>query len=359
MKSINYSYLSRLDHLRFFAALLVIFHHCRGTIEYRGSISSLHDLATLWLRWGATGVSLFLVLSGFLFCVISNSGHKKISYKEFIKNRILRIAPMATILVFIVICINRQNSGPMDILRLLTLQLNTGHPYTGWGHQFYPTGPMWTIAVEFQFYLIFPFLALFMRNNGLKTIIGIIFIFILIKISMTSMLGTSAYYKLYHSIIGRLDQFLVGMIAGYFYQKGCFINKIFIPIVMIITSLIGLTIFMHVTSTLSTKLIPLSFTIEAILWGMLIYGYVCCRISIPKRIDALIAYLGGLSFSMYLLHLVVQKVLYKSILETPTDGIGFVINTLIYILPITIAISALTFNFIEKPFLGLRVKYTK
>lgn len=358
MKTLNHSYLSRLDHLRFLAAALVIFHHCRGSINYHGHISSLQDLASLWLRWGSTGVSLFLVLSGFLFCVIANSGRKKIVYKDFIRNRILRIAPLATIFVFIVICINRQDSTPMDIFRLLTLQLNTGHSYTGWGHQFYPTGPMWTIAVEFQFYLIFPFLALFMRNDGIKTILGIIVVFILIKVSLTSLYGTSIYYKLYHTIIGRMDQFLVGIVAGYFYQIGYLKNKRLQPILMIITSLIGITIFMHVNSKPTIKTIPFSFTIEAILWSLLIYGYLCCNFEIPKKIDAIMAYLGGLSFSMYLLHLIVAKVLYKSVLTTPTDGIGYVLNTAIFILPVTIILSSITYRFIEKPFLSLRVRYT-
>jgi peptidoglycan/LPS O-acetylase OafA/YrhL len=93
-----------------------------------------------------------------LFCQISNGGQKNLRYWRFIFNRVLRIFPLMVFLVFIVICCSKQTSTPIDILRIFTLQLNTGNAYTGWGHDFYPSGPIWTIAVEFQFYFLFPFI---------------------------------------------------------------------------------------------------------------------------------------------------------------------------------------------------------
>ena len=59
-------YLSRLDHLRFFAAFLLVVHHFRGNIEYDFG-SNFLSFIMLWLNNGSTGVSLFLVLSGYLF----------------------------------------------------------------------------------------------------------------------------------------------------------------------------------------------------------------------------------------------------------------------------------------------------
>lgn len=163
MKSLNTVYIERLDHLRFFAALLVVYHHFRSAINLNNITweNPIKDSITYfiksWLINGSSGVSLFLFLTGFLFCTISANGTKSIDYKKFIYNRILRIFPLLLVIIFIIICINRQNSDPMDILRLLTLQLNTGNPYTGWGQQFFPSGPIWTIGVEFQFYLLFLF----------------------------------------------------------------------------------------------------------------------------------------------------------------------------------------------------------
>lgn len=359
MKNLNHSYLSRLDHLRFFAAVMVIIHHCRGQINYTGSINNLSDFASLWIRWGSSGVSLFLVLSGFLFCVIADAGRKDLQYGKFIKNRILRIAPLATLFVFIAICVNQNDSTPMDVFRLLTLQLNTGSPGTGWGYKLYPMGPIWTIAVEFQFYLIFPFLAAFMGKGGVKAIAGIILAFILIKTSLVIFNGTGIYYRLYHSIIGRLDQLLIGMIAGYIYINGHFKNTRLVPFMMMIASVIGITIFMHLNSQMLKWFMPFSFTFEAVFWSLLIYGYVTFKVDINQRVDAILSYLGGLSFSMYLFHLAVAKALYMTVLSPHQTKAGAVINTLLFIIPLTIIISSITYRFIEKPFLELRVKYTK
>src|SRR5690606_13849673 len=132
------------------------------------------------------------------------------------KNRILRIAPLVVFVVAIIICVSRKTSTPMDVLRVLTLQLNTGHDFTGWGRQFFPIGPIWTIAVEFQFYLIFPFLALFMGKYGWKYLMGVILLMIMTKFAVVE-IKAAMHYNLYHTIIGRLDQFVIGMLGGMFY----------------------------------------------------------------------------------------------------------------------------------------------
>lgn len=109
------------------------------------------------------------------------------------------------VIVFVIITINRGGADPLDILRVLILQLNTGHPDTGWGQQFFPSGPIWTIAVEFQFYLIFPFLIMFFNKYKAKWILGLILLLICIRFMIVYLNESSIYYNLYHSIVGRLD----------------------------------------------------------------------------------------------------------------------------------------------------------
>lgn len=358
MKTNNAVYFSRLDHLRFLAILLVLFRHFHAGITTPSSLSSFADFIKLWIVKGATGVSLFLVLSGFLFCVICDAGRKEIKYKDFLINRFLRIAPLLLVVFFIIITINRGQSTPMDVFRLLTLQLNTGNSVTGWGYSNFPSGPIWTIAVEFQFYLIFPFLVRILNQFGVSRLFSMMLCVILIRAIIAYSTTGPMYSNLYHSITGRLDQFLWGMILGYFYleTKAKTFNKM---------ACIGLIVL---SITINTALMPYSidnyfyriysFNIEAFAWGMLILGYLKINININSILDRVFAYLGGLSYSLYLLHLPVGAILLGQLKIYGIENHG-VTTTLFVILPVCIAVSSLTYYSIEKPFLAMRRKYTK
>ena len=70
MQTQQHPYLSRLDHLRFLAASLVVlfhfFHFTHGDLKSGNPLVSLVDE-------GHTGTALFMVISGFIFTVIA--GH--------------------------------------------------------------------------------------------------------------------------------------------------------------------------------------------------------------------------------------------------------------------------------------------
>ncbi|HHL1466191.1 TPA: acyltransferase family protein [Klebsiella pneumoniae] len=350
--------MDRIDHLRFFAAVLLMAHHFRGLIKWDGSYSA-NAFARLWLENGSSGVSFFLVLTGFLFCLISDSGKKQIKYSGYIYNRILRIFPLMVFLVFIVICCSRQQSSPMDIFRILTLQLNTGNSYTGWGSEYFPSGPIWTIAVEFQFYLIFPFIALFLNKYGPKYLFGIVVLMIITRFNIATFKGGEIYYNMYHTIIGRLDQFTIGMILGYAYQKGYFkhLSNWAVMLPVLISALCVLTYLFTLTKT-TTGYSTLSFTVEAICWGLVAVCYLKAALPDIKPINTALSHLGMASFSMYLLHLPVGGMVNRVLDMPPATSVsGSLVESAVRI-PIIIAISFFTFYMIEKPFMGMRVKYT-
>ncbi|MEW6394285.1 MAG: acyltransferase family protein [Pseudomonadota bacterium] len=103
MQSPNRTYNLEADELRGAAALLVFFYH-----SINSGISSVMQTA----KWpmssnpfvsiiyeGHTGVSLFMVLSGYILS--SGTFGREIQYFGFLKNRILRIFPlMIVVLVF-------------------------------------------------------------------------------------------------------------------------------------------------------------------------------------------------------------------------------------------------------------------
>ena len=216
-----HTYLNRLDHLRFFAAFIVLAHHFRGNV---GNIPITSDitfknLILVMLDYGSVGVSFFLVLSGFLFARQAILQPEKIQFSHFIIKRIIRIFPLLIFVFLMIIAASRATSTPMDILRLITLQLNTGQSFTGWGHDFLPVGPIWTIAVEFQFYLLFPVLYVaYIKNNHhpIKSLLWLVITINLFKIIFMQ-IHPEMWWNLYHTLFGRLDQFIIGMIVGVMY----------------------------------------------------------------------------------------------------------------------------------------------
>lgn len=348
-------HLNRLDHIRFYAATLVVFYHFRGkAYDISGGLLSMKSTLAAWLNNGATGVSLFLVMSGFLFCIISGEGAKHIDYFRFLQNRILRIFPLLTVVFFTIICVTRPTSSPEDIFRLLTLQLNTG-PFND---KIFPVGPIWTIAVEFQFYLIFPFLALFMHKYGYKHLLLMIACVIIIKLGIVTIKGESQFGNLYNTITGRLDQFLIGMLFGLAYSR---IDGIRIArskpfkIVSLVASITALTCYFLIDKTIWFKSV-FGFTMEGCLWGWFIVSYLKMPFTINKHLDGLLCSLGTISFSMYLLHFPIGEALKASGIIA-NSGLSFIESTALIILPAVIIISTLTYHAIEKPFLSMKVRY--
>lgn len=80
-----------LQYLRAFAAIIVVIFH----ITINDSISENIDTTLVYgffSNWGASGVDLFFVLSGFIMVFIQDQKHRSAS--DFILGRIVRVVPL-------------------------------------------------------------------------------------------------------------------------------------------------------------------------------------------------------------------------------------------------------------------------
>jgi peptidoglycan/LPS O-acetylase OafA/YrhL len=355
LKSLNTtSYYTRIDHLRIYAAFLVMLYH--GLSFGAKGLPKSEDFFARWVENGSIGVTLFLVLSGFLFTLICKSGEYEIEYGKFIYNRFLRIFPLLIVIFFLLLTVERSDMQGIDIFNLLFLQLNVGNPVTGYGGDVLPIGSIWTIAVEFQFYLLFPFLIIFYNKYNYKYFLGLISVIIGFRFVLWN-IQPNIYFNFYHTITGRLDQFLIGILLGIYYlkrQKILMKNPLWLVVI-----LLGFTYLLQFDDKNMYKGV-LGFTVEGILWGLVILAYLDMNIPIPKLLDKGIAKLGELSFSLYLLHLLVFALMQKLLgvvdfVDSAKINAG--LNTLFIGLPATILFSILTYNFIEKPFMEFRKPY--
>jgi peptidoglycan/LPS O-acetylase OafA/YrhL len=156
--------MSQLDALRFFAVLGVLVLHF------------WHPRPELWLfrlNWGELGVRLFYVLSGFLITGIllgcreladRRPDRRFFLVRQFYVRRILRIFPLYYLVLIVLVM---ANVPPARELWPWLFSYTTN--IWIWQHLTWPerVGHFWTLAVEEQFYLVWPWLVLFLRRTWL------------------------------------------------------------------------------------------------------------------------------------------------------------------------------------------------
>lgn len=167
-------YIKPLDSIRTIAVLLVILSHWLPLTYIK-----IFDL-------GFVGVNIFFVLSGFLITRIllenkkeaeANNQNKLLVIKNFIIRRSLRIFPIyyLTILILFLLSEKTGTSIKQDFEYYVTYSSN----YLFFAKQDWDgkLSHLWSLAVEEQFYLIWPWLIIFTNQKYLKHIILSVSIF--------------------------------------------------------------------------------------------------------------------------------------------------------------------------------------
>ena len=102
-------------------------------------------------------------------------------------------------------------------------------------------------------------------------------------------------------------------------------------------------------------------TIEGTIWAIFLVAYLPIGSLLPKIISSPLIFIGTLSYSMYLLHFIFLRSFTTIIpYRFPANlDLHSQLYTGIIILPALIAVSALSYYVIERPFLNMRVRYLK
>ena len=370
MKSQNINYVPKLDHLRFFAALLVTIYHYY--YFQSGFYTQFKDPAVISTKVGSalileghTGVALFLVLSGFIFSAISYG--KDIHYGRFVQNRLLRIMPLYGLFILLAAFLS---SAPLSKIIASLLFL----PPLTQGVDFKLLTPhLWTITVEFQFYLLFPFLVGFLHRYGFKYALGLISLAIVLRLFIwlgpKEVLGIQSVTA---SLLGRIDQFMIGMVCGAVYSGRSAIKRtewLRHPLVFILAVImaLGAVYAFHRLGGyrhLGTRhwLWVLWPSLEGLAWGSVVLTYTMARWDWPGMISRGLAHLGTLSYSMYVSHwLFVHDMPFHAWIPQLSKSMttNAALSICLVVMPLIAAFSWLLYTVIEKPFFALRKPYLK
>lgn len=299
-----------------------------------------------FLDEGHVGVSLFMTLSGYLFSKLLCG--KEISIGPFLWNRCLRLMPLLA-LVLLIVGIRHHLNGRDTADYLAGLGLGLIAPTL-------PNGG-WSITTEMHFYLLLPILLVFVRKWSISLLIFAAFAFAYRLFLHLN--GADIQYLSYLTIIGRVDQFLLGMFA--FHHREAITGR-FAAIVAILF-LCSYSLFdmaggyYHLPD--KAKLLWVALPLwEAICLASLIAWY--DRNPLPDgRISRALQKAGDYSYSIYLLHFFFYAAAARLVHVHVMDISNFYLAlpwALIFFSLMAI-LGHFSFKYFEKPFLAFRRPY--
>lgn len=211
----------RIDALtatRGFAALMVVFFH------FSNDVFPINYFEQFF-SGGNIAVSYFFVLSGFVMYLAYEQ--EQVSYKEFMKRRVGRIAPLYLFALLITILPPLLSffikSKPLEHEFGLKLFLNLEflQAYVP-GYTLTMNIPGWSLSVEMFFYMLFPLLLYLMRKNVNRFILLAILFWVVSQaihlwlVSRYPSAKPAMHDFIYYNPVFHLNQFMLGICGGYF-----------------------------------------------------------------------------------------------------------------------------------------------
>ena len=198
-------HLGYIDGLRGLCALYIVLHHMAGAIGYaRGWFDYV-------VAWGGYCVAVFITISGFclMLPVTRNGNVLRGGAGLFYRKRIRRILPpyyvalLLSVLVFPVLtkgAVRFTDLLHRPMLRDLWLHAVLLHNWSETTKYTF-NGPLWSVAVECQIYVVFPLLVLLWRRLGARWAVACIGV---VSVTAAVLLG-------YHGNVHYLLLFALGM----------------------------------------------------------------------------------------------------------------------------------------------------
>lgn len=344
-----------VDALRGVAAILVMILHTYnafiGVDEIKVATNMPENLFS-YFDIGRIGITIFFLISGF---VIGRSimGYESHSIKTFFTHRFFRLFPLFWFSILLAIALIKLTSdNPVDISILLA----NVTMLPAWFNKPFLIGLYWSLETELIFYF---FVFILFSITGLKKVkYNIVITLMLFAISAVFVFFPQVSPAKAHWMATpyHLGLMFLGLTWREFYElEGTHkIKQLFRLHLGLLLSVpvffISLFIFMRTDLNLSDSI--------AYLLGILVFGL---GVKYWRKPHSIALFFGKISYSIYLLHPVVFQVflhLYIRGKFNPTNHLFFY---LIICILTTIALSYVTYRFIEKPFviLGKRIsKYT-
>lgn len=327
-----------LDGLRGFLALGVFFNHAVNNYYYNLDGVWTVGEAPFYEMTGQIGVSLFFMITGFLFWGRVLRSRGSLEVVPLYLSRIRRIVPMYLVSVLMVLAVVAVLSGfslrtdPFSLVKELRAWFSFGFmdfgALNGFSDGHFVNPVYWTLAFEWLFYLSLPFLALFARPPWSIVLLVVAFVFCP-RVPVTL-------------------NFVAGGIAALLVHKrwlGDWLRRpLWTPVALAALALAFLASSGYGRAPVAALFVFFLCIVE----GNSLFGLLR---SAPAKL------LGLISYSFYLVHAIVVFVVARAVASLVPFG---VLGTFRYWLVaaaaavIAVLLSSLTYRYVEHPFISAR-----
>jgi peptidoglycan/LPS O-acetylase OafA/YrhL len=361
--------LAALDGIRGLAVLAVMFSHFNRFLPADPWLIPAKSI----FAYGGSGVDLFFVLSGFLITGILLQTRTAVNYfRSFYARRVLRIFPLyyaALIAVFAASTIlpSLPNVPPPGQRWLYFAYLCNWIPV--WTGSWPPNvvGHFWSLAVEEQFYIVWPFCVfLLSRKALLRLAIGLCAFALLLRCYLVAQSGPTEAVML--GTFTRMDSLLFGAIAALMFagDSGRRVLRYLTPIgasaALITAAGLSITSWGKGIAASFGFLTTIGYTLVAIACTALVLGAALGdgTHSPVQRIfrNAILCRVGKYSYGMYVYHVpllgLCELVIWNHV-PAPVRGNGLAASAyLIFLTALTFGVAALSYEFFERRILDAK-----
>ncbi|GHU16161.1 hypothetical protein FACS189472_00610 [Alphaproteobacteria bacterium] len=368
-----------IERLRGFACILVLIQHFVWICPLRFMANVLQ---TDLLMWGEGGMRLFFAISGFVVTLSLMKKLDTVSGEQFIdrlrsarrilfsfyKNRFFRIFPVAFFMLLVLAIFLFSTEGDSKFLKGLircpidvfccTYNYSMGAFAGLERNHFCATGPLWTLAVEGQFYLLWPLILLMCKDHNARVITSLVMgcLFLFGIQPMSSFLWELDYY----STCNNLAELFLGSFFALIYEDGMGknANK---NVTMVFTALLALALWCY--PSVIDREVYYSKMALTILSVTLVVSCTYVRggfLNIPV-LRNVFQYLGSRSYSFYVIQLLIASITvwYTNSIYFPKEGLSeydFFMYQLIIAVASLFVLTEVVYRLLEKPMRNLGKK---
>ncbi|UTH11727.1 acyltransferase family protein [Macrococcoides canis] len=357
----NRKYLPGLDGIRAIAVIAIIIFH----------------LNPKWLPGGFLGVDTFFVISGYLIAMLLLNEYEKsgtINIVQFWIRRVKRLFPPVLFMILIVIQYiiffdqSLLYQLKKDVIAALLYVSNWWYIFDGLSYfesfEARPLEHLWSLAIEEQFYLLFPITLLLLLNKWSKKRVFILFFVVSILSAILMVLlydPAASVSRIYFGTDTRLQTLLLGVMFAFIWPA--FKLKYDAPRILIaiidFLGFIGLMVLMYSIFKLSEHsafLFNGGFYVLGIFTLLVIMAAVHPSSLMRKLLGIKpLTMIGKYSYSLYLWHYPVIVLMQKHFVQGQIPIYIHISSVLL-----TIMLAVLSYKLIERPYRSFGFKvFTK